>query len=136
MIRSSNGTTDSICTQAGFQHGESPPADARASLPRESAPRTGESAPRASLALAGTFTIDPVVEALGRVLEAIELDLDVEVAPYGQVFQELLDPGRPFARNRGASMSSSCGSRTGGARCRLTRRCPTTTCSRGRSTIW
>ena len=56
-------------------------------------------APR--LALAGTFTVEPVVETLGLVLDAIALDLEIEVTPYAQVFQELLDPGRTFARNAG-----------------------------------
>jgi FkbH-like protein len=62
---------------------------------------SGDGAPRARLALAGTFTIDPLVEALELVLEATGVDLEVEVTPYAQVFQELLDPGRSFARNRG-----------------------------------
>ena len=56
---------------------------------------------RPKLALAGTFTLEPLAPPLELVLASIGLELEVEVTPYAQVFQELLDPGRSFARNRG-----------------------------------
>jgi FkbH-like protein len=55
---------------------------------------------RPCIALAATFTVDPLVRPLERVLREIDLDLGVEVAPFGQVFQELLDPASRLATNR------------------------------------
>jgi FkbH-like protein len=66
-----------------------------------SAAPTSANPARPKLALAGTFTLEPLAPSLELVLASIGLELDVEVTPYAQVFQELLDPGRSFARNRG-----------------------------------
>jgi FkbH-like protein len=57
----------------------------------------------AKLALISSFTVDPIVDPLLLLLRetGLQEDLDVAVMPYGQVFQELLDPGRQFARNTG-----------------------------------
>ncbi|HEY2900311.1 MAG TPA: HAD-IIIC family phosphatase, partial [Polyangia bacterium] len=58
------------------------------------------SARRPSVVLSATFTVDPLVDPLAVLLGETGLELDVTVAPYAQVFQELLDPGRLFAANR------------------------------------
>ena len=58
------------------------------------------SAERARVVLAATFTVDPLTEPLSFLLGETGLELDVEVAPYSQIFQELLDPSRMFGRNR------------------------------------
>jgi FkbH-like protein len=50
--------------------------------------------------LAATFTVNPLVDSLSYLLRETSLALHGEVAPYGQVFQELLDPSSCFARNR------------------------------------
>jgi FkbH-like protein len=51
--------------------------------------------------LAATFTVDPLVEPLGFWLEFLGLDATLEVAPYHQVFQQLLDPTSHLRRNPG-----------------------------------
>ncbi len=54
----------------------------------------------AEVVLAATFTVDPLVESLSFLLHEAGLSLPIEVAPYGQVFQQLLDPASRFALNR------------------------------------
>src|ERR1700722_8526128 len=54
---------------------------------------------RASIALSATFTADPLVDLLNLFMRETRLDLEVVLAPYGQVFQELLDRTRLFSRN-------------------------------------
>lgn len=46
----------------------------------------------ATLAVAGTFTVDPIVESTNFWSEYLDVPLKTEVAPYNQVFQQLLDP--------------------------------------------
>ena len=50
--------------------------------------------------LTGTFTVDPLTDPLSLMLNEAGMDLGVVVAPHAQVFQELLDPGSAFSRNR------------------------------------
>ena len=50
--------------------------------------------------LAATFTVNPLIDSLSLLLREAGLALRGEVVPYGQVFQELLDPSGHFARNR------------------------------------
>jgi FkbH-like protein len=50
--------------------------------------------------LAATFTVDPLAESLSFLLQEAGLPIPIEVAPYGQVFQQLLDPASRFAHNR------------------------------------
>ncbi len=52
------------------------------------------------LAVVATFTADPIEEALAMWRRELRLDGRIRLAPYGQVFQELLDPGSLLARNR------------------------------------
>jgi FkbH-like protein len=62
-----------------------------------------EVAKLAKLAVTASFTVDPIVDPLLLLLRetGLQEDLDVAVMPYGQIFQELLDPGRQFSRNTG-----------------------------------
>ena len=66
--------------------------------PSEPTPAT--SSERSRIVLASTFTVDPLVESLSFLTTEVALDLDVAVAPYSQIYQELLDPTRLFAQNR------------------------------------
>src|SRR5450631_2705089 len=54
----------------------------------------------ASIVLAASFTVDPVVPPLSLLLNEAGLALSIDVAPYGQLFQELLDAESLFGRNR------------------------------------
>jgi FkbH-like protein len=56
--------------------------------------------PISDVVLAGTFTVDPLLDSLAFLLQETGLSLRTEVAPYGQVFQQLLDPSGLFGRNR------------------------------------
>ncbi len=51
--------------------------------------------------VASTFTADPVREALGYWLSELGGELEVRFAPFGQVFQVLLDPSSDVAQNHG-----------------------------------
>ncbi|MFJ9948568.1 SDR family NAD(P)-dependent oxidoreductase [Kitasatospora sp. NPDC091207] len=55
---------------------------------------------RGVLAVAATFTTDPLRPVLEHWIDRLGLGLDVRLTPYGQVFQQLLDPASEFARNR------------------------------------
>ncbi len=52
-----------------------------------------------SLVISATFTADPVGAPLEYVLRLIGLPSVVQMAPYNQVFQQLLDPSSPLAAN-------------------------------------
>ncbi|MET9974377.1 SDR family NAD(P)-dependent oxidoreductase [Streptomyces microflavus] len=60
----------------------------------------GAMTPSGVLAVAGTFTTDPLRPVLAHWSDRLGLDLDVRLTPYNQVFQELLDPTSTFASNR------------------------------------
>ncbi|HLH28172.1 MAG TPA: hypothetical protein VKW77_04615, partial [Acidimicrobiales bacterium] len=62
-----------------------------------------ESAPRRSpaVAIAATFTAEPLLPGLGLVLREAGLPFDVAFAPYHQVFQELLSAGGLLGANPG-----------------------------------
>ena len=53
-----------------------------------------------SICICATFTAEPVKEALAFWAAELRSGLDVRFAPYGQVFQELLDPGGMLAGNQ------------------------------------
>ena len=60
---------------------------------------------RPVLTLSGTWTLDPLVPVLGYWLDLLGMDADVRLAPYAQMFQQLLDPDSVLRRNRvGASI--------------------------------
>lgn len=53
-----------------------------------------------TIAIAATFTAEPVEESLAFFLRGLELPHDIEFAPYNQVFQQLLDPRSLLGANR------------------------------------
>ena len=55
------------------------------------------------LALASTFTVDPVADTVRLWSNTLGLSLGARVAPYGQVFQELLDPSSMLATSATAA---------------------------------
>ena len=55
--------------------------------------------PEGRIAIAATFTADPVEEALAFWIEEIERPGSIEFAPYNQVYQQLLDPNSLLGRN-------------------------------------
>ena len=57
------------------------------------------------IAIAATFTAEPIEEPLRYWIKELELPVDVEFAPFNQVFQQLLDPASVLAKNsRGANV--------------------------------
>jgi hypothetical protein len=66
-----------------------------------SVPRGALGAGATSVVLAATFTAEPLLAPLGHFLREVGLPLGTAVAPYGQIFQQLLDPTSQFLRNRG-----------------------------------
>ncbi|HLX71795.1 MAG TPA: HAD-IIIC family phosphatase, partial [Verrucomicrobiae bacterium] len=61
--------------------------------------------PRQKIAIASTFTAEPIAESLNYWMERFELPMTVEFAGFNQVFQELLDPSGLLAKNaRGANV--------------------------------
>ncbi|NGO72507.1 SDR family NAD(P)-dependent oxidoreductase, partial [Streptomyces boncukensis] len=53
----------------------------------------------AALVVSATFTVDSLRAPLAALAQRLGLGLDVRLAPYGQIFQELLDGGSGFHRN-------------------------------------
>src|SRR6478752_1214219 len=53
-----------------------------------------------TLAVAATFTAEPLQDALGFWMRELGQDAIIEFAPYNQVFQELLDPASLLSRNQ------------------------------------
>ncbi len=53
--------------------------------------------------LAATFTADLLTDSLAAWLEELDIPARLELAPYHQAFQQLLDPASPFARNPGGA---------------------------------
>jgi FkbH-like protein len=56
--------------------------------------------PRSLLTLSGTWTLDPLLPVLDYWRESLRIDADVALAPYAQLFQQLLDPASVLRRNR------------------------------------
>jgi amino acid adenylation domain-containing protein/FkbH-like protein len=52
-----------------------------------------------TIAIAGTFTVEPLEEALRYWMTALEISAAITFAPYNQVFQQLLDPASDLSRN-------------------------------------
>ncbi len=55
---------------------------------------------RRPLLLAGTYTLDPLLEPLNFWIDLLRLNLQPTLAPYAQMFQQLLDPDSMLRRNR------------------------------------
>jgi amino acid adenylation domain-containing protein/FkbH-like protein len=57
------------------------------------------------IAVAATFTAEPIEESLRYWMNELELPVKIEFAPFNQVFQQLLDPASLLAKNaRGANV--------------------------------
>jgi amino acid adenylation domain-containing protein/FkbH-like protein len=65
----------------------------------EQAARSRDRRRRGTVAVAATFTAEPVAEPLLFWLRQLGLGSRVELAPYDQVFQQLLDPGSLLSGN-------------------------------------
>ena len=63
----------------------------------EETSHTGSREPEFTLSVAGSFTLDPLLPGLRFWLREMGVAGTVEVAPYGQVVQTLLDPASLFA---------------------------------------
>lgn len=57
-------------------------------------------AKKPTLILAGTYTLDPLAEVIEYWIDLLDLDLATCVAPYAQIFQQLLDPASLLRRNQ------------------------------------
>ncbi len=53
-----------------------------------------------SIAIAATFTSEPVADTLAYWMEQLDLPYQIEFAPYNQVFQQLLSTNSLFAQNQ------------------------------------
>ncbi len=52
------------------------------------------------LAIAATFTAEPIEQSLNFWMQELEIETKIEFAPYNQIFQQLLDPTSLFANNQ------------------------------------
>ena len=66
----------------------------------EQARRSEDTIRPATIAIASTFTAEPVEDALKFWTKKLALDCEIEFAPFNQLFQQLLDPSSLFSRNR------------------------------------
>jgi len=57
--------------------------------------------PVRQIAIAATFTAEPIAESLTHVLKTVGLPVETVFAPYNQVFQSLLDPASQLSVNKG-----------------------------------
>lgn len=55
---------------------------------------------RIAVAIAATFTAEPVEESLSFWLSELDIPCKIEFAPYSQVFQQLLDPSSLLSQNQ------------------------------------
>ncbi|HKD06956.1 MAG TPA: amino acid adenylation domain-containing protein [Bryobacteraceae bacterium] len=60
----------------------------------------GATAAGETIAVAATFTAEPLEEPLSFWMDRLDIPARVNFAPYGQVFQQLLDPASPFRANQ------------------------------------
>src|SRR5258706_4993196 len=56
--------------------------------------------PKRNIVISGTFTTEPIEDALRFWMVAMKCAAEKEFAPFDQVFQQLLDPSSPFAQNK------------------------------------
>jgi FkbH-like protein/FkbM family methyltransferase len=63
--------------------------------------RTADKPAATRLVIASNFTAEPLEDSLGFWSDRLDVPLDIEFAPYNQVFQQLLDAGSSFRRNSG-----------------------------------
>ncbi|MFJ8148773.1 SDR family NAD(P)-dependent oxidoreductase [Streptomyces sp. NPDC096048] len=93
---------DTFGTQDPRSGGADATTPARTAVPAPPDPQNEQAAGRGpALVTAATFTTDPLLPVLAYWNEHLGLGLRIELAPYGQVFQELLDPASAFHSNTG-----------------------------------
>src|SRR5690348_4236173 len=72
-------------------------------IPSSTARRQSE--PALTIAMSATFTADPIVDTIAFWMAELGFAASIEIAPYNQVFQQLLDPSSLLALNgRGANV--------------------------------
>lgn len=52
-----------------------------------------------TIAISANFTIEPISRVLENVIKKVSFDSTLEIAPYNQIVQQLLDPGSSFNKN-------------------------------------
>ena len=62
--------------------------------------KPASSPPARCIAIASTFTVEPVEDPLALWMDELGLPASIKFAPYNQVFQQLLDPASLLATNR------------------------------------
>jgi hypothetical protein len=62
--------------------------------------KPASSLPARCIAIASTFTVEPVEDPLALWMDELGLPASIKFAPYNQVFQQLLDPASLLATNR------------------------------------
>ena len=58
---------------------------------------------RQEIAIAATFTAEPVKESLAFWMQRLDTPTAIQFSPYGQVFQQLLDPSSSLGRQHAGS---------------------------------
>ena len=51
------------------------------------------------IVISANFTIEPILPAAQEMLEKVEIQHEIEIAPYNQIFQQLLDSSGSFHGN-------------------------------------
>jgi FkbH-like protein len=59
--------------------------------------------PEERIVIASTFTADPIIDVISFWMEELQVQASPVLAPYNQIFQQLLDPGSLFLRNTGGA---------------------------------
>ena len=75
---------------------------AEIALPQDLATRAADHARkrhRQTLTITANFTADPIVEPLAYWMDELRIPTQIELAPFDQIFQQLLDPTSLLARN-------------------------------------
>jgi FkbH-like protein/FkbM family methyltransferase len=62
--------------------------------------RAADEAPAMNMVVAANFTAEPLEDSLAFWAKHFTVPLDLEFAPYNQVFQQLLEPGSALRKNR------------------------------------
>ena len=59
---------------------------------------------RVSIRIAGNFTVEPITEFLANWMTVLGIDSEIQIAPYNQVFQQLLEGGLLWANRGGVNL--------------------------------
>ncbi len=84
-----------------FKHSETKPANFSSSSELESKTKIATpTEPQQTIAIAATFTAEPIKDSLEFWLQELDISAKIEFAPYNQVFQQLLAPSSQLSSNR------------------------------------